>query len=301
MRVLSTLGVMRLRSTRLAVVLGALACATHALPAYAWMPGPTPSLLCGFETNAAEAVGRHSALLSPPNGATVLAGAPVTFSAESGDALSFRAASSPALLSSPDVDSGPGSLEPGTQPGGGYGYTFTSVKATATPGTIYWAASFTVTLKECTGPPFTYTTPASMLTVSPQTPTREPSPAAEPTSALQLRIIGAASFRLKHPTVTYRVTCSASCSGTTELQAWHVHRHRKPVRASALDVGSTSLSITAASGGGEQFTHRYRGAALRMLKHIVNEGGEVELRLRVEAADATGTIVRAYATRLLRG
>jgi len=86
--------------------------------------------------------------------------------------VTFAIASSPALLSSPDIDSGLGTAQPESLSSGpplSYTYTFTSTKATATPGTIYWDASFSnTTLAECSGQsPATYTTPARTLTVLP--------------------------------------------------------------------------------------------------------------------------------------
>jgi hypothetical protein len=114
-------------------------------------------MLCLVATHADEVVTAYWPL-EPANGATVPAGTPVVFSAEeSGQALTFSVASSPALLSSPDIDSGPGS-----QVGAFDG--FTSTKATATPRTIYWTASFTVTPDGCESPS-TFTTSARTLTV----------------------------------------------------------------------------------------------------------------------------------------
>jgi hypothetical protein len=80
----------------------------------------------------------------------------------------FEVASSPALLATPDIDAGP--------PSGASGgvYSFASLKATATPRTIYWAVTFSRVLQDCEGPPFTFTTPARALTV-----VAPPSPAGE--------------------------------------------------------------------------------------------------------------------------
>jgi hypothetical protein len=97
--------------------------------------------------------------LEPANGATVPAGTPVTFSGESRSALTFSVASSQALLSSPDIDSGMGVQS-------GAFSRFTSSKATATPRTIYWTASFTLTSSECTSPS-TFTSPVQTLIVAP--------------------------------------------------------------------------------------------------------------------------------------
>jgi len=143
------------------VALAALACAmmVAAIPVQALATGMPPWLVCANSKAAAELSAQHTTLPGPANGAAVLAGAPVTFSGEYGHALTFSVASSPALLSSPDIDSGRGSLQPGTSL-----YMFTSTKATATPRTIYWAASFTFTPQDCEGPS-TFTTSARTLTV----------------------------------------------------------------------------------------------------------------------------------------
>jgi hypothetical protein len=114
-------------------------------------------MLCLVATHADEVVMAYWPL-EPANGTTVPAGTPVVFSAEeSGQALTFSVASSPALLSSPDIDSGTGSQASAFD-------SFTSTKATASPRTIYWTASFTVTPDGCEGPS-TFTTSVRTLTV----------------------------------------------------------------------------------------------------------------------------------------
>jgi hypothetical protein len=123
---------------------------------------PPPGLECINERMSAELIGRYTTLLAPPEGANVPAGTTVTFSAESGRAstpLTFRLASSPTLLSNPDIASGAGTRELTAT------YAFTSTAAGAVPRTVYWAASFTLNLKGCESP-FTYTTPARVLTVT---------------------------------------------------------------------------------------------------------------------------------------
>jgi hypothetical protein len=107
--------------------------------------------------------------LNPAINTIVQAGTPVTFSGNSAASVTFAVASSPALLSSPDLDSGQGSVQPGAS-----SYTLTSTKATATPGVlIYWDASFSnATLNGCKGlTPTTYTTSVRTLTVVSPPPT----------------------------------------------------------------------------------------------------------------------------------
>jgi hypothetical protein len=145
------------------VAVGALSCSMTVLasPAVAYEIGkPSPSLICLTAKHAAE-VGVEHLALEPANGATVPAGTSVAFSAEPllKNAPTFSIASSSALLSSPDIDSGMGSQS-------GAFYRFTSTKATATPRTIYWTASFTFTPDECESPS-TFTTPVRTLVVAP--------------------------------------------------------------------------------------------------------------------------------------
>src|ERR1700733_8968411 len=92
------------------VALGVLGCAmtVPSVPAQALEYGFAPWLVCADNKEAAE-VGARYMPLEPANGATVPAGTPVAFSGESAHALTFNVASSEALLSSPDIDSGTGS------------------------------------------------------------------------------------------------------------------------------------------------------------------------------------------------
>jgi hypothetical protein len=119
---------------------------------------PSKALICVAGLLADKAVAEVMPL-EPANGATVPPGTAVTFSGASNQALVFNVASSAALLSSPDIDSGAGSQS-------GAFSRFTSTKATATPRTIYWTASLTVTPMDCESPS-TFTTPARTLLVAP--------------------------------------------------------------------------------------------------------------------------------------
>jgi hypothetical protein len=143
------------------VTLGMSVCVTATLVASpALALEPSKALICSTGVQAAEAE-VSSLPLEPANGATVPAGTPVIFSAGSvpHNAPTFSVASSPTLLSSPDIDSGTGSQS-------GASYKFTSTKATATPRTIYWAASFTFTVEDCESPS-TFMTPVRTLIVAP--------------------------------------------------------------------------------------------------------------------------------------
>jgi hypothetical protein len=143
------------------VALGTLGCAmmVPVVPAQAYVETP-PWLKCSNSSEAVKATLEQS--LSPANGSTVTAGSPVTFSGSSEVPLTFAVASSSALLSNPDIDSGPGSVQAST-------YTFTSTKAAATPRIVYWEASFSdASLAACQGlSPTVYTTHERTLTVLP--------------------------------------------------------------------------------------------------------------------------------------
>jgi hypothetical protein len=117
-----------------------------------------PWLVCADSKEATELSMPHLPLPQPTNGSTVSVGTPVTFSGESSYPLTFNIASSPSLLSAPDIDSGLGALQSGTL------YTFTSSKASAVARTVYWSASITFTPDDCEGP-VTFTTPVRTLTV----------------------------------------------------------------------------------------------------------------------------------------
>lgn len=143
------------------VMLGVSACAMAAAASPALALEPSEALICSTGMQADE-VAVSSLPAEPANGATVPAGTPVVFSANSfaqSDTPTFSVASSPTLLSSPDIDSGTGAQS-------GASYTYTSTKASATPRTIYWTASFTFTVKDCTSPS-TFTTPVRTLIVAP--------------------------------------------------------------------------------------------------------------------------------------
>lgn len=147
--------------------------------AQGYVPTP-PGTICSLasEANLVSLEGS----LSPANNAFVQAGTSVTLSGSSEAPVTFAVASSAALLSSPDIDGGLGSLQPGTST-----YTFTSTKATATPGIlIYWDASFSsATLKACEGlTPSTYTTQARTFTVVSSPPTTPITPTTTVTTPL---------------------------------------------------------------------------------------------------------------------
>jgi hypothetical protein len=264
-------------------------------PAQGYTNGPpSPALLCALagEGQFDELKGT----LAPYEGTTVTMGTPVTFSGDSPSPVTFAVASSPALLSHPDIDGGPGSAEPtSSRPPPTYAYTFTSTKATATPRVVYWDASFSnADIAECSGQPLRiYTTPVQVLTVVPvlsSRPSSAPPPSPAPPRPLtavppvQVSVSGLKMLHRARPTVTYRVHCTARCSGETYYQVLVVRRHGKAVRAPKLDRGPKAVSIAPAAGGYEQFTYIYRGSSVRMLRAIVRSGGKLELRVTVQVA-----------------
>ena len=147
----------------------AVGCFLVPSPANALTFGSSPWAQCASETVAANTVAR-SMEEAPAEGATVAVGAPVTFSSGVlGGTPTFEIASSPTLISTPDIDSGAGSAQaPGT-------YSFTSTRATSVARAIYWAASYTFAPEDCEHP-VTFTTPVRTLSVvvPPATPTTEP-------------------------------------------------------------------------------------------------------------------------------
>jgi len=137
-----------------------------AIPAQGYVEAP---YLACFNSSEGDLLALERSL-SPAINTYVQAGTPVTFSGNSGAPVTFAvASSSAALLAGPDIDSGLGALQPGTST-----YTFTSTKASATPGVlIFWDASFSnATLAACKGmAPKTYTTTVRTFTVTSPTPT----------------------------------------------------------------------------------------------------------------------------------
>jgi hypothetical protein len=264
--------------------------------AHAYTIGPpSPALICLVATHANLVALEQS--LRPVGGSTVPANSPVTFSGFSSSPLSFAVASSPAQLANPDLDSGPGTAQAGES------YTFTSTKATAKAGTVYWTASFSTSgVRECAGQaPQTETTRVQTLTVTPLTAAPAPAPAPQETSAdmsmpspVSVRINTPSRFRLAHPTVVYRIQCTASCSGETSYRVvFRRHGHLVPV--ARLNLASSPFSI-GTSGGEWQFSHRYSGQALRLLRRLVHDRHAVILEISVSVTDPAGNASHAEGT-----
>ncbi len=217
---------------------GAVTLAATPPAAYTAMPEGGPGIICYDQTSSSFRV--MESWLTPPDDATVTAGTPVTFSTRSEAPVTFVVASSPALISSPDIDSGtatrvPFSEEPGPQTS--FTYTYTSAVAANTPGTVYWQASISsADIEPCAGlTPVIWRTGVYSLHVLP--------------APVQVSIDSPYAFRSADPTVTYQVDCSIDCTGDTYYEASELQRTLTARRVPSLDLGPTAVSITAATGG----------------------------------------------------
>jgi hypothetical protein len=282
------------------LVVLAFAMTALAGPAHALEKGFPPWLICANNKEAAEVAARDMPL-EPASGATVLAGTPVTFSGESKYSLTFGVASSAALLSSPDIDSGNGSQS-------GAFYTFTSTKASATPRTIYWTASFTFTPQDCESPS-TFTTPVRTLIIAPSgaelaaTKKRQEEEATkkkleEEAAAKKKDEETAAAGRVVLDGVTIHVesnggsavklTCAdvSTCAGKLTLTASATVARGKARHAGTEGIGSASFSIAA--------------GAEAMVKVTLGRTGRALLRAAHGHLSATLTIVRTSPLRKRR-
>ena len=271
------------------VAIGVAVCAlmTSASPAHALAPW----FICFGGVNADEHVA-NAMTLGPANGATVPAGTPVTFSGESNPyALTFDVASSPALLSSPDIDSGMGSQS-------GSFYRFTSTKATATPRTIYWTASFTLTPEDCERP-YTFTTPVHTLVVTPSeaelaavkrqqeeaaakkkseeetaAKKKEEETAAkkkeEETAAAGAVVLDGLTLEVQSShEAAVKLTCSdiATCTGKLTLTAENRAGKGKEAKAKTETIGTATFSIPAGKTATVEVTLNGTGRALLSTDH----------------------------------
>lgn len=298
---------MRLFTARRLVALGALGCATvvTALPAQAYEAKISPQLTCALGKEGAEVEAQHMLLPAPPNGATVLEGTPVTFSGESSHALMFSVASSPALLSSPDIDGGQGSSHLGSSL-----YTFTSTEATATLRTIYWAASFTFTPEDCESP-FTFMTPAHTLTVVSPSPTAEEAAIKqkqeEEAAAKKKREEEAAatgSVSLDEVTIdvqsaheaAVKLACTGTgmCSGKLSLMGEVPLKKGKKTKVETEVIGTATFSISAAKTTTVKLTLNTTGRRLLSTDH-----GRLDASLTILESSPSPSQVHTESVRLV--
>jgi hypothetical protein len=277
------------KTSRRLVVVAALGCAVmlaaSALVACTATAEGGSGVICQAQV-AGDVHGSLEYSLSPASGATVVAGAPVTFSGRSEAPLTFAVASSPASLPSPDIDSGLGFAMPFSEQAGpqtSFIYTFTSSAAAKAPGTVYWQASLsTADIESCAGlAPVIWRTSIRALTIVP--------------APVQASIEGPTGFAGAQSTISYGVRCTISCTGDTYFQTL-VLSHHEVRRIPSLDFGPAPVAITAGSGGSELFARHYKGSALRALDKLIRAHALVEIEINVKVTDANGNVVRAHTT-----
>lgn len=263
------------------LVVSTCAMAALASPALALTEGFSPWLVCDNNKESAEVLAREMGL-EPANDATVPAGTPVTFSGESNRPLMFNVASSPPLLTSPDIDSGTGSQS-------GAFYRFTSTKATATLRTIYWTASFTFTPSDCESPS-TFTTPVHTLIVATTAAELAAAKARQEEEAAKKRLEEEASAKKKEEEAAaagsvvldgltidvenrreaaVQLTCSAveTCAGKLTLTASATAGKGKARHAKTESVGTASFSIAAGARAIVKITLDNTGRSLLSAAH----------------------------------
>ncbi|HTC73510.1 MAG TPA: hypothetical protein VK655_11525 [Solirubrobacteraceae bacterium] len=264
------------------LVVSTCAMAALASPVLALTEGFSPWLVCDNNKGSAEVLAREMGL-EPANDATVPAGTPVTFSGESNRPLMFNVASSTALLTSPDIDSGTGSQS-------GAFYRFTSTKATATLRTIYWTASFTFTPGDCESPS-TFTTPVHTLIVAPTAAELAAAKARqEEEEAAKKELEEEATAKKKEEEAaaagsvvldgltievenrreaTVQLTCSdvATCAGKLTLTASATAGKGKARHAKTESVGTASFSIAAGTRAIVKITLDNTGRSLLSAAH----------------------------------
>jgi hypothetical protein len=234
-----------------AVLLSVLGCSGSLSPSasYGLEEGFSKWAQCANEEMSFKLISEYTKLVSPADGATVQVGSPVTLVGESGGGkpLTFEVASSPSSLSTPDVDSGLGTLQPyaGTP---SVQYAFTSTKAAATPRMIYWAVSFSESLSACAEPVHTYRTPARALTVLPAPST--PTSASTPPSA----------------STTPATSATVSTAQITALLVGHLRPSATGARIGALLKGGIAIAFTAPEAGAATIAWYYLPPGAKLSK-----------------------------------
>lgn len=249
----------------------------------------TPADYCSAQSAANLAFVESS--ISPRNGATAQIGEPISFSAHSGVPLTFAVASSPATLTNPDIDSGEGAFQPDPEPA----YAFTSAKTTATARIVYWQAAFAnADLSSCIGleaavaHETTRTSVHSLTVVPAPAPLVTSTPTVGPTAPiLKTTITHPSKFHLRHPVVSYSVSCTTNCTGDTFYRVLVSGKHTRPYPVSGLQFGPVPLSISGEGGGSERFSHDYRGTSLRVLSKLLRAGDTVKIEITAEATNVS--------------
>lgn len=242
-----------------AMVIATGAVAAVSAHAYTVAGQPSEANICYAAASTALAVVENS--LSPANGSMVATGTPITFSSDSSQPLSFAIASSEALLSTPNVDSGPGSPSPpppnaaGTQ-----NYSFISTKATASAGTVYWQASFsTAAVPHCADYVRTERTAVRTLTVlapSSSEPEADAKKKQEEEAAATKKVqavsgsvsLVGASINVggtHHNQTAFRLTCTgtATCTGKLTLTVRRTNGKGQHKHTKTDTIGTATYSI----------------------------------------------------------
>jgi hypothetical protein len=254
--------------------------------------GLTEAEICYSEESSALGVVEN--FLSPANGSMVAAGTSLTFSSDSSQPLSFAIASSEALLSTPNVDSGPGSPSPPPPNAAGAGtqhYSFTSTKATGSAGTVYWQASFSsAALPHCADYAHTEKTAVRTLTVlSPSSSEAEADAKKkqEEEAAEKKKQEEAAANKKAHKVsgsvsldgatinvgrtheAIFKLTCAgtATCSGKLTLTRSRTNGKGKHKHTKTDTIGTTTFSIPAGKSTAVALKLNAAGGALLSAGH----------------------------------
>jgi hypothetical protein len=141
-------------------------------------------------------------------------------------------------------------------------YWLTSTKATVTPRTIYWTASFTRNLRSCDEPPVTFTLPPRTLTVVPAPSTaaelaakkKQEEEAAAKKKKEEAAATTTGSVSLDGFTVTIqssgeaavKLTCTgtATCRGKLTLTGKSAPTKGKKSKAETTTIGTATFSIS---------------------------------------------------------
>lgn len=244
-------------------------------PAAGFTLGVGPTEMCFASTVAATGV--IEASMASANEATATAESQITLLATARVPLTFSVASSPDLLTMPDVASGPGVAQSSSSP---TVYTFSAGAISSVPRTLYWDVSFSNTaLPECAEALFkVITTAARTLTVVPATPEAQQKP-----QPLRVDIKAAKTLRLIHGSITYGVVCTRACSGKVGYRLYVRGLHGRLVYLPKLSFGPTRFSIEGATGGSAILVRHYRGASLRLLRRMLSRHALLELRIAAKA------------------
>lgn len=239
-----------------AVALLALVVAT---PADGVTIGVGPAEMCLAEWTSNMMVLEGS--MSPSMGATVRVGEAVELSGESEAPLTFEIASAPSLLSTPNIDGGPGSAQPSASNPKESVYSFVSTKATERPGVVYWTVSFSdAGIESCDGvTSSTNVAEAHSLVV-------EPAPPSEPESTQQAEEEGESKpTSPAHPCVVPRLHGDSLSRARRALRRahcrlGHVSRHRRRRRGVLVVVGQDRRA-------GKRLAHRARVGVTVRVEH----------------------------------